>query len=412
MKRVVITGMGAVTPIGNSVAEYWKNALEGKSGAARITNFDPSEFRTQFGCEVKDFQPETYLSREEIRKTDAFTQFALYAATEAMWDSGLDMEKISPFDVGVIWGSGQGGMASYEAAIKEYVQDSVPRFNPYFISKMIANLAGGMISIKFGLQGIGYTTVSACATSTTSMMDAFNYIRWGKAVAFITGGSEAAITEAGVGGFNAMKAMSTSNEDPSGASRPFDVGRNGFVIGEGAGALVLEEYEHAKARGAHIYAEIVGAAMTSDAHHISAPHPEGLASARAMQLALQEAEINPDDVDHINAHATSTPLGDLSEIHAIRTVFGDDPKQLHVTATKSMTGHLLGAAGAIESILTVKALETGIVAPTINTTEVDPEIPRTIQIVLGEARQTNPKIALNNNFGFGGHNAIVALKKF
>ena len=413
MKRVVITGMGAVTPLGNSVSELWSNALLGVSGAAAITRFDTSQFRTKFACEVKNFEPEKFLDKGEVRKTDPYTQYALYAATEAMVDSGLDMQSVSPYDVGVIWGSGQGGMASYEEGVKDFVKgNSIPRFNPYFISKMIGNLAGGMISIKFGLQGIGYTTMSACATSSTALMDAFNYIRWGKAKAFVTGGSEATITEAAIGGFNAMRALSTSNDEPKTASRPFDVLRNGFVMGEGSGALIVEEYEHAKNRGAKIYAEIIGAAMTSDAHHISAPHPEGFGSARAIKLALREAEINPRDVDYVNAHATSTPLGDLSEICAIRSVFGESPTHLHIGATKSMTGHLLGAAGAVEAILIVKALETGILPPTINTTEIDPGIPKEMNIIRQEPRETHPTYALSNNFGFGGHNAIIAFKKF
>ena len=362
--RVVITGLGAITPLGNSVSEFWKNAQAGVSGASRVTHFDPSKFKTQFACEIKDFEPKTYLERNEIKRSDLFTQYALYAASEAMADSGLEVDKMDPFDIGVIWGSGQGGMRTFEKEFRYYVEnENIPRFNPFFIPKLIANMASGLISMKFGLMGINYTTLSACATSNSALMDAFNYIRLGKAKVFVTGGSEAPVTEASIGGFSSMKALSTRNDDPATASRPFDVNRDGFVMGEGAGALVLEEYEHAKARGAHIYAEVGGAAMTADAYHLTATHPEGLGATKAMQLAMAEAGVNPEDVGYLNAHATSTPVGDPSEVKGILKAFGDKPDHLKVSATKSMTGHLLGAAGAIEGILSVKALEEGIIPP-------------------------------------------------
>ncbi len=412
MKRVVITGMGAITPLGNSVDEFWNNAKEGKSGAAAITRFDTTHFKTKFASEVKGFEPEKYLDRNEIRRSDLFTQYALYAASEAMKDSGLQLDSISPFDIGVIWGSGQGGMDTFEKEVKEYiVNDSKPHFSPFFVPKLIANMASGMISIKFGLMGINYTTVSACATSNSAIMDAFNYIRLGKAKVFVTGGSEAPITEASIGGFNAMRAMSTDNDNPTAASKPFDAERKGFVIGEGAGALIVEEYEHAKKRGAKIYAEIVGASMTADAYHISATHPDGLGAAKAMELAMEEAGVSPNEIDYLNAHATSTPTGDLSEIMAIKKVFGEQPEKLKISATKSMTGHLLGAAGAIEGILSIKAIQEGIIPPTINTTIIDPAIPKGFNIVTQKAVKAKVDLAMSSTFGFGGHNAIVIFKK-
>ena len=412
MKRVVVTGMGALTPIGSTVKEFWNNAINGKSGAKPISRFDPTNFKTKFACEIDDFSPAKYLDRNEIKRSDLFTQYALYAASEAMEDSGLKVDSMDPFDVGVIWGSGQGGMDTFEKEVKAYCESGyMPRFSPFFVPRMITNMASGMISIKFGLMGINYTTVSACATSNSAIMDAFNYIRLGKAKAFITGGSESPITEASMGGFNSMKAMSTNNEDPQGASRPFDVDRNGFVMGEGAGALILEEYEHARARGAKIYAEVVGAAMTSDAYHISATHPEGLGAAKAMQIALKEAENTPEEIDYLNTHATSTPVGDLSEINAVRKVFGDQPERLKISATKSMTGHLLGGAGAIEGILCIKSIQEGIIPPTINTAVIDPEIPEKINIITGESIESEVNIAMSNTFGFGGHNSIVVFRK-
>ncbi|SDF69868.1 beta-ketoacyl-ACP synthase II [Chitinophaga filiformis] len=412
LKRAVITGLGALTPIGNNVTDFWNNLVAGKSGAARITKFNPDPFRTQFACELKDYDPAKLLDRNDIRKTDPFTQYALIAAQQAVTDSGLDFSKMDPFDSGVIWGSGQGGMLTFEEQVKEYtVGNYVPRFNPFFVPKLIANMASGMISIRFGLMGINYTTVSACSTSNTAIMDALNYIRLGKAKVIITGGSEAPITEASVGGFCAMKAMSTRNDDPATASRPFDTERDGFVMGEGAAALVLEEYEHAVARGAHIYAEVAGAAMTADAYHMTATHPEGLGALRAMKSALEDAGLTPQDVDYLNAHATSTPVGDLSELAAIRSLFGESPQHLSISATKSMTGHLLGAAGAIEAIASVLSINNGIVPPTINTTNPDPAIPAGLQIVMGNAVQKKISVAMSNTFGFGGHNGIVVFRE-
>lgn len=411
MKRVVITGLGAVTPLGNNISEFWQNAVAGKSAAATITRFDPSKFKTRFACEVKDFNPAEYLERNEIKRSDLFTQYALYAAAQAMQDSGLDLSKMSPFDIGVIWGSGQGGMGTFEEEVTAYVQNNFePRFSPFFVPKLIVNMASGMISMKYGLQGMNYTTVSACATSNTSLMDAFNYIRMGKAKVFVTGGSEAPITPASMGGFSSLKAMSTNNEHPELASRPFDVDRDGFVMGEGAGALILEEYEHAKARGAHIYAEMVGAAMTADAFHMTATHPEGIGAVKAMELALEEAQLSPDKVDYLNAHATSTPVGDPSEVIAVQKVFGSEPN-LRISGTKSMTGHLLGAAGAVESILCIKAITDNIIPPTINTVKLDPAIPEKIQIVTGESVHTKVDVAMTNSFGFGGHNATLVFRK-
>ncbi|MEQ8584151.1 MAG: beta-ketoacyl-ACP synthase II [Marinoscillum sp.] len=412
MKRVVITGMGALTPLGNSVQEFWENAIRGQSGADQITKFDTTHFKTKFACEVKNFAPETYLEKNEIKRSDLFTQYAIYAATEALQDSGLEVAAMSPFDIGVIWGTGQGGMLTFEEEVGDYISNGrKPHFSPFFVPKLISNMASGMISLKFGLMGINYTTVSACATSNTAIMDAYNYIRIGKAKAIISGGSESPVTQSSIGGFNAMRAMSTNNDNPKEASRPFDQDREGFVMGEGAGALVLEEYEHAKARGAKIYAEMVGASMTADAYHISATHPDGLGAAKAMELALEEAGHHADDVDYLNTHATSTPVGDISEINAVRKVFGDAPERLKVSATKSMTGHLLGAAGAIEGILCIKAIQESVIPPTINTSKIDAQIPQSIQIVTKEAIQQKVNLAMSNTFGFGGHNAIVIFKK-
>lgn len=411
-KRVVITGLGALTPLGNDVHTFWQHAQRGMSGAGPITKFDAEPFRTQFACELKDYDPKKYLDRNEIKRSDLFTHYALYVAAEAMEDSGLDLNTLSPFDVGVIWGSGQGGMAAFEEEIMDYAKnDFQPRFNPFFVTRLITNMASGMIAIKYGLMGINYTAVSACATSNSALMDAFNYLRLGKAKAFITGGSEAPITRAAIGGFGSMKALSKQNDAPETASRPFDVDRNGFVMGEGAGAMVLEEYEHAKKRGAKIYAEVVGAAMTADAYHVSATHPEGLGASKAMEWALAEAQVAPDEVDYLNAHATSTPVGDTSEIKAIAQVFGEAPEKLWISATKSMTGHLLGAAGAIEGILCVKALQDGVIPPTINTQHLDPQIPKTMRILTGEALQHPVRVAVSNTFGFGGHNATVVFRQ-
>lgn len=412
MKRVVITGLGALTPVGNNVNSFWENLIHGKGGAAPIMHFDASLFRTRFACELKDFHADQYLNRNDLKRTDPFTQYALVATDEAVLDAGINFEAIDPFEIGVIWGSGQGGMLTFEEQVKEYTQGGFnPRFSPFFVPKLIANMASGMISMRYGCMGINYTTVSACATSNTAIMDAFNYIRWGKAKIILTGGSEAPITEASFGGFSAMKAMSTRNEDPSSASRPFDIDRDGFVMGEGAGALVLEEYEHAKARGANIYAEVAGAAMTADAYHMTATHPEGLGAYQAMKLALQDGNLNPQEVDYLNTHATSTSVGDISEVKAVTKLFGEHPQHLHISATKSMTGHLLGAAGAIEAIACIKAITDGIIPPTINTETIDPEIPDQLQIVLKEAREKSVNVAMSNTFGFGGHNGIAVFKK-
>lgn len=412
MKRVVITGMGAITPLGNNVPSFWENIISGQSGAARISHFDPSLFRTQIACEVKNFQPEQYLDRATIKRTDRFTQFALVAAEEAMQNAGLPLDKMDPLDIGVIWGSGQGGMEVFEEQVKEYTLGGFnPRFSPFFVPKLITNMASGMISLQYGLMGINYTTVSACATSNTALMDAFNYIRWGKAKAIVAGGSEAPITEASIGGFSAMKAMTTQNDNPATASRPFDADRDGFVMAEGAGALILEEYEHAKARGATIYAELAGAAMTADAYHMTATHPEGLGAFHAMRLALEDASLRPEDVDYLNVHATSTPVGDLSELKAVTKLFGEQPDHLYISATKSMTGHLLGAAGAVEAIACIQALREGVIPPTINTEQLDEAVPSQLKIVLGEAMTKKMEVAMSNTFGFGGHNSIVVFKK-
>ena len=411
MKRVVVTGMGALTPIGNTLQDFWQNAVDGKSGAGPITKFNADLFKTNFACEVKGYEPKKYLDRNEIKRSDVFTQYAMSVSAEALADSGLDIESVSPFDMGVIWGCGQGGMNILETEVKGFVNGGLtPRFNPFLIPKMLTNMASGLISMKFGMMGVNYTAVSACASASSAIMDAFNYIRLDKAKVIVTGGSESAITEASVGGFNSMKAMSTRNDDPEGASRPFDTGRDGFIMGEGAGALILEEYEHAKERGARIYAEVVGASMTADAYHISSPHPEGLGASHAMKSALAEGGLTPADVNYLNVHATSTPVGDVSEIKAIESVFGGNYSNLKISATKSMTGHLLGAAGAVEAILAIKAIEKNTIPPTINTVEVDPEIPSAVPIVLGEAIDHQVNVAMSNTFGFGGHNAIVAFK--
>ena len=410
-KRVVVTGLGALSPLGNDVDTTWKNIKEGVSGAGRITHFDPSEFRTHFACELKDFDISEHLEHNTIRRSDPYAQYALVVAQQAVEDSGLDFEAMDPFDTGVIWGSGQGGMLTFENEIKNYAEnDYSPRFNPFFVPKLIINMAPGLISMKYGLMGINYATVSACATSNTAIMDALNYIRWGKAKVMITGGSEAPITEGSFGGFSAMRAMSTRNDDPEHASRPFDTDRDGFVMGEGAASLVLEEYEHAKKRGAPIYAEVTGAAMTADAYHMTATHPEGKGASVAMKQALDDSELTTEDVDYLNTHATSTPVGDTSETNAIGKVFGKSPDHLSISATKSMTGHLLGAAGAIEALISIKAINDNVVPPTINTQEIDKDIPPTFDIVLNEAVEKELNVAMSNTFGFGGHNGIVVFK--
>ena len=411
--RVVVTGLGALTPLGNTVTDTWKAAVDGKSGAAPITKFNPEKFKARFACEVKNFEPKKRLDRNEIKRSDLFTQYGMYASGEALEDSGLDLDKTSPFDVGVIWGTGQGGMGTFEDEVKSYTKGGFePRFSPFFVPRLIPNMASGLISMKYGLMGINYTTISACASSNTAIMDAFNYIKMGKAKAFVAGGSEAPITEATIGGFTAMKAMSTRNEAPESASRPFDPERDGFVMGEGACALVLEEYEHAKARGANIYAEVVGAAMTADAYHLTATHPEGLGALRGMRLALEEAKLNPEDLSYLNTHSTSTPVGDISEIIAVSKLYEKTNAKPVISATKSMTGHLLGAAGAMEAILSVMSVKDNVIPPTINTETIDPEIPDGIDFVLKNARETEVNSTMSNNFGFGGHNAIVIFRKF
>ena len=411
LNRVVVTGIGALTPLGNNIATFWKSIIAGKSGAARITRFDPSLFRSQFACELKDFNAADFLDRTEIKRTDPFTQYALVASDEAIKDSGFDLNKMDPFDVGVIWGTGQGGMETFEEQVDAYASgDGHPRFSPFFVPKLIANMSSGMISIRNGYMGINYTTVSACATSNTAIMDAFNYIRLGKAKIIITGGSEAPITAASVGGFSSMKAMSTKNDDPQQASRPFDVDRDGFVMAEGAGALVLEDYEHAISRGAHIYGELTGAAMTSDAYHMTSTHPEGIGAAKAMQLALQEAGISINEVDYLNMHATSTHVGDISEIKALLSLTGNTKTNMMISATKSMTGHLLGAAGAIEAIICLLSMQDQVIPPTINTEVLDPVIPENLNIVLKETIDHKVKVAMSNTFGFGGHNGIVVFQ--
>ena len=410
-RRVVVTGLGALTPLGNDVETTWKNAVAGVSGAAPITKFDAAKFKTQFACELKNFDPTLRLDRREIKNADLFTCYGMYAATEALEDSGLDLTQIDPFDVGVIWGTGQAGMTTFESEVKEYLKnDSNPRFNPFFIPKILSNMVAGLISIKHGLMGINFTAVSACASANTAFMDAFNYIKLGKAKVIVTGGSEAPISEASIGGFNALKALSTFNENAAEASKPFDSNRDGFVMGEGAGALILEDYEHAVARGAKIYAEVVGAAMTADAYHMTATHPEGIGGYEAMRRALAEGGLTMADVEYVNAHATSTPVGDISEVEAISRLVGDN-KTTFVGGTKSMTGHLLGAAGAIEAIFCIKAITDNIIPPTINTKNIDPKIPQNIRLVLGEAKHTEVNVALSNSFGFGGHNATVVFKK-
>jgi len=412
LKRVVVTGLGALTPIGNTVEEYWNSLVNGVSGAALITHFDPSKFKTQFACEVKNFDPADYIDRKEARRMDPFAQYAMVTADEALIDSGLDVEKVNKLRVGVIWGAGIGGLKTFQEEVTNFaLGDGSPRFNPFFIPKMIADIAPGLISIKHGFMGPNYTTVSACASSANAIIDALNNIRLGNADIIITGGSEAAVTEAGMGGFNAMHAMSTRNDDPKSASRPFDANRDGFVLGEGSGALVLEEYEHAVARGAKIYAEVIGGGLSSDAYHMTAPHPEVIGVVAVMQNCLRNAGLKPEDVDAINTHGTSTPLGDVAELKAIGKVFGDCAKDININSTKSMTGHLLGAAGAVEAIASILAMENGIVPPTINHSTVDENIDPALNLTLNKAQKRTVNVAMSNTFGFGGHNACVVFKK-
>jgi 3-oxoacyl-[acyl-carrier-protein] synthase II len=413
LKRVVVTGLGALTPIGNTVDAYWNALINGESGAAPITYFDTTNFKTKFACEVKNFNVEDFIDRKEARRMDRYAQYAIVATDEAVKDAGFDFETLDKDRVGVIWGSGIGGLETFQEEVINWSNgNGTPKFNPFFIPKMIADIAGGHISIKYGFRGPNFTTVSACASSTNALIDAFNYIRLGQADAIVTGGSEAAVTIAGMGGFNAMHALSTRNDDPKTASRPMDKDREGFVLGEGAGALILEEYEHAKARGAKIYAEIGGGGMSADAHHITAPHPEGLGARNVMINCLRDAGLKPEDVDGVNMHGTSTPLGDIAESKAIIEVFGEHAYKLNLNSTKSMTGHLLGAAGAIETISSILSIKYGIVPPTINHFTDDENIDSKLNFTFNKAQKRDMKVVMSNTFGFGGHNACVLVKKF
>ena len=412
LNRVVVTGLGALTPIGNNISEYWSGLVNGKSGAAKITHFNPEKFKTKFACELKNFDPNLYFDRKELRKYDDYTVYGLVAAQEAIKDSSLDLNQINKERCGVIWGSGIGGIATFSHEVAEYINGGEnPRFNPFFIPKMIADIAAGIISIKYGFQGPNFATVSACASSSHAIIDACNYIRLGKANLFICGGSEASVHPAGVGGFNALKALSTKNETPTKASRPFDADRDGFVLGEGAGALILEDYDHAIARNAKIYGEVIGTGMSADAYHITAPHPEGRGAKIVMKNALNDAKINTNMVEYINVHGTSTPLGDVSEIKAIHDVFKNDIYNLNISSTKSMTGHLLGAAGAIESIACLLALKHNCIPPTINLDNLDQQLDDKVNFTANQAQKKNIKYVLCNTFGFGGHNASIVFKK-
>lgn len=412
LKRVVVTGLGALTPIGNTVQEYWEGLKNGVSGAAPITHFDASKFKTQFACEVKDFNVTDFIDRKEARKLDKFSQYAIVASDEAIADSGIELDKLDKARVGVVWGAGIGGLETFQEEVLNYGKgDGTPRFNPFFIPKMIADMAPGLISIKHGFMGPNYTTVSACASSANAMIDALNYIRLGYADVIVSGGSEAAVAAAGMGGFNAMHALSTRNDDPKTASRPFDKNRDGFVLGEGAGALILEEYEHAKARGAKIYAELIGGGLSADAYHMTAPHPEGTGVKAVMKNCLENAGLKPEDVDAINTHGTSTPLGDVAELKAITEVFGAHAKNININSTKSMTGHLLGAAGAIEAIASILAIQHKLVPPTINHSTPDEKISPELNLTLNKAQERDIRVAMSNTFGFGGHNACVVFKR-
>ena len=417
LKRVVVTGLGALTPVGNNVTETWENLVNGVSGAGPITHFDASKFKTQFACEVKNFKVNEHLDRKEARKMDLYTQYAIVAAKEAIEDSAMDLEKVDKNKIGVIYGVGIGGLNTLEEELFNYAltKDAVgPKFNPFFIPKMIADIASGHISIMYGFHGPNFTTTSACASSSNAIADAFNYIRLGKANVIVAGGAEAAICPGGVGGFNAMHSLSTRNEDPNRASRPFSKSRDGFIMAEGAGCLILEELEHAKARGAKIYAELVGAGLSADAHHLTASHPEGLGAKLVMMNALEDAELKPEDIDYINVHGTSTPVGDISEAKAIKDVFGEHAYKLNISSTKSMTGHLLGAAGAVEALIATLAVKNDIFPPTINHEEGDEDenIDYNLNFTFGKAQKREVRAALSNTFGFGGHNACVILKKY
>ncbi|HBS88872.1 MAG: beta-ketoacyl-[acyl-carrier-protein] synthase II [Bacteroidetes bacterium GWF2_38_335] len=412
LKRVVVTGLGAITPLGNTIPEFWEGLKNGVSGCNMITHFDASKFKTKFACEVKNFNVQDHMDRKEARKMDLYAQYAMVAAEEALKDSGLNLETINHDKAGVIWASGIGGLETFLEEVKTYVQgDGTPRFSPFFIPKMISDIAAGHISMKYNFRGPNFATVSACASSTNAIIDAYNYIRLGKADIFVTGGSEAAVNETGVGGFNALQALSTRNEDFATASRPFCKTRDGFVIGEGGGALILEEYEHAKARGARIYCEVAGAGLSADAHHITAPHPDGHGARNVMFNALDDAGMRPEDIDYINVHGTSTPLGDIAEPKAVQAVFGEHAYKLNISSSKSMHGHLLGAAGAVEAIVSILAMKHGLVPPTINHHEVDPDIDPKLNLTLHKAQERTIRAALSNTFGFGGHNASVIFKQ-
>ncbi len=412
-RRVVVTGIGTINPLGHSIEEYFSNLEKGVSGAAPITHFDPEKFKTKFACEVKNYDPNQYFDRKEARKYDLFTQYALIAAEQAVQDAAFDMETINKERAGVIWCSGIGGLKSlFDECVGYSEGGNTPRFSPFFIPRMIADIAAGYISIKYGFMGPNYCTVSACASSNHGLVEAFNQIRYGKADIMVAGGSEAAVNEPSVGGFNAMQALSTRNDDPEHASRPFDVNRDGFVIGEGAGALILEEYEHAKARGAKIYCEFAGGGCSADAHHFTAPHPEGKGAILAMREALRDANLRPEDVDYVNVHGTSTPLGDVAELKAVQGLFGEHAYKMNISSTKSMTGHLLGATGAIEALACIMALTKGIIPPSINCETLDPAIDEKLNLTLGAAQKRDVKVALSNTFGFGGHNSTVILRKF
>ena len=411
-RRVVVTGIGTINPLGNNIAEYFTNLEKGVSGAAPITHFDAEKFKTKFACEVKNYDPAQHFDRKEVRKYDLFTQYALIAATQAVEDSALDLEKIDLEQAGVIWSSGIGGLKSFFDECLGYAEGGMtPRFSPFFIPRMIADIAAGFISMKYGFMGPNYCTVSACASSNHGLIDAFNYIRWGKATVMVAGGSEAAVNEPSVGGFNSMQALSTRNDDPQHASRPFDKDRDGFVIGEGAGALILEEYEHAKARGAKIYCEIVGGGCSADAYHFTAPHPEGKGAKKAMRDAIAEAGITPDQIDYVNVHGTSTPAGDRPELKAVAEVLGEHVYDANISSTKSMTGHLLGAAGAIEALACIFAINHGTIPPTINCENLDPEIDPRLNLTLNKAQKREVRCAMSNTFGFGGHNSTIILRK-
>jgi 3-oxoacyl-[acyl-carrier-protein] synthase II len=413
LKRVVITGVGAITPLGNNVGDFWNNLVAGKSGAAPITRFDASKFKTKFACEVKGFDPRNHFDVKETRKMDLFTQYAMVAATQAVEDAGAHLDNINKRRVGVIWGSGNGGFQTFQEQVTEFVKgDGTPRFSPFFIPKVIPDIASGWISMKYGFMGPNFITVSACATSTTSIIEAMNYIRWNKADMIVAGGSEAAVNESGIGGFGALKALSTRNESPATASRPFDETRDGFVMGEGGVALVLESLEHANARGAKIYAEIVGGGMSADAYHLTSTHPEGEGAFLGMQLALEEAGLKPSDVDYLNVHATSTPAGDESETRAVTRLFGSHAEHLNISATKSATGHLLGGAGAIEALICVLSVQKDLIPATINTSKVDPSVPSGLNLTLGKPVRKKVRVAMSNTFGFGGHNATLIVRKF